>query len=53
MVANYSAKWVGTTYYQAASHNSNYFVNTVVYGAGGQVPGDALGWTPGFPNWEK
>jgi RHS repeat-associated protein len=35
--------------YNALNHNSNYAVNSVIYGAGGDIPAD-LGWTPGFPN---
>ena len=44
--ALYDQNWVSTdTSYSAGSYNSNYAVNTVIYSAGGSVPG-GLGWTP-------
>jgi RHS repeat-associated protein len=43
----YEIYWGGGTSYNAFSYNSNYAVNTVVYSAGGNVPG-GLGYSPGF-----
>lgn len=37
--------------YLAKNHNSNYAVNTVIYGAGGNSP--EIGWAPGFPDGIK
>lgn len=45
-VALYEQYWVGESY-SPISYNSNYAVNTVIYAAGGNVPG-GLGWTPAF-----
>jgi len=47
-MVNYELTWVGRPY-SALSHNSNYAVNSVVYGAGGQIEGN-LGYSPGFPD---
>ena len=42
----YEQNWVNTnTKYSPISFNSNYAVNTVIYAAGGSVPG-GLGWNP-------
>jgi RHS repeat-associated protein len=42
----YNQNWVNAnTQYSPISFNSNYAVNTVIYAAGGSVPG-GLGWTP-------
>ena len=47
-IALYEQTWVDSgTGYSAGSYNSNYAVNTVIYSAGGSVPG-GLGWTPEF-----
>jgi RHS repeat-associated protein len=46
--AIYGHFWNGQPYI-ATNHNSNYAVNSVIYGAGGDVSGD-LGWAPGFPD---
>jgi len=43
----YRAAWGGTTY-RGYSHNSNYAVDTVIYGAGGTPTSDIR--APGF-NW--
>jgi hypothetical protein len=44
----YNSYWaMGDTSYSAFSYNSNYAVNTVIYSAGGSVPG-GLGWAPPF-----
>ena len=46
--ALYEQNWVSTnTNYSPGSYNSNYAVNSVIYSAGGSVPG-GLGWTPEF-----
>lgn len=42
----YTAAWTDVTY-NPVHHNSNYAVNTVVYGSGGNVP-ENLGRTPQF-----
>lgn len=42
----YTAMWAGTPY-DGGSYNSNYAVNSVIYGAGGDVPKN-LGKTPQF-----
>jgi RHS repeat-associated protein len=46
-VGYYKAAWEGTPY-NVNSCNSNYAANTVIYGAGANVPG-SLGFSPGFP----
>lgn len=43
----YNNYWAGDTTYSPISYNSNYAVNTVIYAAGGSVPG-GLGWAPAF-----
>jgi hypothetical protein len=44
----YETTFVGKVHYNALNHNSNYAVNSVIYGAGGDVP---VGHnTPGFPD---
>ncbi len=50
-VNNYKTNVEGSQFYYAASHNSNNFVNTMVYSSAGQVPSSGLGYTPGFPDW--
>jgi len=45
----YNSTWAGGDTYVGTSYNSNYAVNTVVYGAGGNVPG-GLGLAPAFGN---
>ena len=47
-IVSYRSRWEGTPY-RFYSHNSNYFVNTVVYGAGGNISGH-LGISPGLPD---
>ncbi len=47
-IAFYESTFVGKFSYIATDHNSNFAVNSVIYGAGGDVPID--GWTPGFPD---
>ena len=42
----YNSSWAGTVSYSAFSYNSNYAVNTVIYAAGGTVPGGF--WAPEF-----
>lgn len=47
-VALYEQYWVNTnTRYSPISYNSNYAVNTIIYSAGGSVPG-GVGWNPPF-----
>ncbi|MFH1202246.1 MAG: RHS repeat-associated core domain-containing protein [Candidatus Omnitrophota bacterium] len=47
-IALYEQYWVNTnTIYSGGSYNSNYAINTVIYSAGGTVPG-GLGLTPAF-----
>jgi RHS repeat-associated protein len=49
----YNAAWVKIpTQYSWKSYNSNYAVNSVIYGAGANVP-ENLGYTPGFPDTVK
>lgn len=44
----YEQNWVSAnTNYSPGSYNSNYAVNSVIYSAGGSVPG-GMGWTPEF-----
>jgi len=47
-VGYYKAAWEGQPY-NFNNHNSNYAANTVIYGAGANIPG-GLGFTPGFPH---
>ena len=47
-MALYEAYWVGQAY-QWHSLNSNFAVNSVLYGAGGPMV-EGLGFTPGFPD---
>ncbi|MBF0386191.1 MAG: RHS repeat-associated core domain-containing protein, partial [Candidatus Omnitrophica bacterium] len=48
----YNQTFAGNFQYSALNHNSNYAVNSVIYGAGGDVPlgGQAVGRAPGFPD---
>jgi hypothetical protein len=47
-ISAYEHTWVDSgTSYMAGSCNSNYAVNTVIYSAGGSVPG-GMGWGPAF-----
>lgn len=47
-VALYEQYWVSTnTKYSPISYNSNYAVNTIIYSAGGSVPG-GIGFNPPF-----
>ena len=48
-MALYEAYWGGQPY-QAFSHNSNFAVNSVMYGAGGPEQVQGLGAAPGFPD---
>jgi RHS repeat-associated protein len=43
---SYVGHWGGSIYYPT-SYNSNYFVNTVVYGQSGNITGN-FGWAPTF-----
>ena len=45
-IALYEKHWTGTSY-NWASYNSNYAVNSIIYSAGGDVPG-GLGYVPPF-----
>lgn len=47
-IALYEDNFAGKIPYIATNHNSNFAVNSVVYGAGGDVP--EAGWAPGFPD---
>jgi hypothetical protein len=44
----YESTFAGKFPYMAMDHNSNFAVNSVIYGAGGDVP--EAGWAPGFPD---
>ncbi len=48
----YNQTFAGNFQYNALNHNSNYAVNSVIYGAGGNIPrgGQAIGRAPGFPD---
>ena len=48
----YNQTFAGNFQYNALNHNSNYAVNSVIYGGGGNVPlgGQAVGRAPGFPD---
>ncbi|MBI3291696.1 MAG: RHS repeat-associated core domain-containing protein, partial [Elusimicrobia bacterium] len=46
--AIYQEMFAGTTTYNATNHNSNFAVNSLVYGSGGDVPEGVF--APGFPN---
>jgi hypothetical protein len=49
-ISTYESYWArGNVPYNKGSYNSNYAVNSVVYGAGGNVP-ENLGYSPGFPD---
>lgn len=43
----YEESWLGQLYV-GTNYNSNYAVNSVIYGGGGNAP-ENLGLTPGFP----
>ena len=45
MTSYYKCMWEGSPY--TGTYNSNYAVNSVIYGSGGDVPQN-LGWTPQF-----
>ncbi len=47
-IALYEATFAGKFSYNALSYNSNFAVNSVIYGAGGDVP--FKGWAPGYPD---
>ncbi|MDD2751564.1 MAG: hypothetical protein PHN59_00325, partial [Candidatus Omnitrophica bacterium] len=47
-IALYESTFAGQLPYVATNHNSNFAVNSVIYGAGGDVP--EAGWAPGFPD---
>jgi hypothetical protein len=47
-IALYEQTWVGEPY-SPTSHNSNFAVNSVIYGAGSNIP-ELDRWTPGFPS---
>jgi len=48
----YNKMIAGKLPYSAFNHNSNYAVNSLIYGGGGNVPagGQAVGRAPGFPS---
>jgi hypothetical protein len=48
----YEQMIAGKLEYSAVNHNSNYAVNSIIFGAGGDVPrgGQAIGKAPGFPD---
>ena len=47
-IALYKSTFAGKLPYSATNHNSNFAVNSVIYGAGGDVPEGS--WAPGFPD---
>ena len=47
-IALYESTFAGQYSYNALNHNSNFAVNSVIYGAGGDVPEGIF--TPGFPD---
>ena len=51
-IALYEIMIAGNFEYSAFNHNSNFAVNSVLYGAGGDIPlgGNAVGRAPGFPD---
>ena len=46
--AIYQEMFAGTTTYVGTNHNSNFAANSLVYGAGGDVPEGVF--APGFPD---
>jgi hypothetical protein len=47
-ISLYETTFAGKFSYNAGNHNSNFAVNSVIYGAGGDIP--EAGWAPGFPD---
>ena len=48
----YNETFAANFKYHGLNHNSNYAINSVIYGGGGNVPlgGQAIGRAPGFPD---